>query len=204
MNGYMEFRPSPGHPHLEPLEPQPAQAPLQEDMDMSSGCSGNAAHENCSTGQGLRGSSKELGMVLQQPDACHGPAAFSLMMAESEHNPYSSGCSSEQSAKADTHQELIRTLKELKVHLPADKKAKGRASTLATLKYALRSVKQVKASEEYYQLLMSSENQPCGLDLASYSVAEVESVTSEFIGKNGVSCLEETHSPCGQSTRLQG
>lgn len=60
------------------------------------------------------------------------------------------------------------------------------------------------ASEEYYQLLMSSENQPCGLDLASYSVAEVESVTSEFIGKNGVSCLEETHSPCGQSTRLQG
>lgn len=54
--------------------------------------------------------------------------------------------SSEQSAKADTHQELIRTLKELKVHLPADKKAKGRASTLATLKYALRSVKQVKGA----------------------------------------------------------
>lgn len=54
--------------------------------------------------------------------------------------------SSEQSAKADTHKELVRTLKELKVHLPADKKAKGRASTLATLKYALRSVKQVKGT----------------------------------------------------------
>lgn len=52
--------------------------------------------------------------------------------------------SSEQSAKANTHKELIRTLKELKVHLPTDKKAKGKASTLATLKYALRSVKQVK------------------------------------------------------------
>jgi hypothetical protein len=52
--------------------------------------------------------------------------------------------SSEQSAKADAHKELIRTLRELKVHLPADKKAKGKASTLATLKYALRSVKQVK------------------------------------------------------------
>lgn len=54
--------------------------------------------------------------------------------------------SSEQSAKADAHKELIRTLKELKVHLPADKKAKGKASTLATLKYALRSVKQVKGT----------------------------------------------------------
>lgn len=52
--------------------------------------------------------------------------------------------SSEQSAKANTHKELIRTLKELKFHLPTDKKAKGKASTLATLKYALRSVKQVK------------------------------------------------------------
>ena len=53
-------------------------------------------------------------------------------------------CSSQQSTKADAHRELIRTLKELKVHLPADRKAKGKASTLATLKYALRSVKQVK------------------------------------------------------------
>ncbi|XP_058521180.1 period circadian protein homolog 2 isoform X1 [Ochotona princeps] len=152
---------------------------------MSSGCSGNAAHENCSVGQGSRGSGKELGTLLQEPDTCQGPTAFSLAMAESEHNPYSSGCSSEQSAKADTYQELIRTLKELKVHLPTDRKAKGRASTLATLKYALRSVKQVKASEEYYQLLMSSGSQPCGLDVASYSMAEVESITSEFIGKNG-------------------
>lgn len=54
--------------------------------------------------------------------------------------------SSEQSAKADAHKELIRTLRELKVHLPADKKAKGKASTLATLKFALRSVKQVKGT----------------------------------------------------------
>lgn len=52
--------------------------------------------------------------------------------------------SSQQSTKADAHKELIKTLKELKVHLPADRKAKGKASTLATLKYALRSVKQVK------------------------------------------------------------
>lgn len=53
---------------------------------------------------------------------------------------------SEQSARADTHEELIKTLKELKVHLPADKKARGKASTLATLKYALQSVKQVRGT----------------------------------------------------------
>lgn len=57
--------------------------------------------------------------------------------------------SSEQSAKADTHKELIKTLKELKVHLPADRRAKGKASTLATLKYALRSVKQVRGKSAH-------------------------------------------------------
>ena len=46
----------------------------------------------------------------------------------------------------DAHKEMIKTLKELKVHLPADKRAKGKASTLLTLKYALRSVKQVKGT----------------------------------------------------------
>ncbi|XP_023378696.1 period circadian protein homolog 2 [Pteropus vampyrus] len=91
---------------------------------------------------------------------------------------------SEQSAKADSHQELIKTLKELKVHLPADRKAKGKASTLATLKYALRSVKQVRASEEYYQLLVSSESHGCGADVPSYTVGEIERATSEFIVKN--------------------
>nr|XP_025845232.1 period circadian protein homolog 2-like [Vulpes vulpes] len=105
------------------------------------------------------------------------------MMAKSEHSTSASGCS-EQSAKADAHKELIKTLRELKVHLPVDKKAKGKASTLATLKYALRSVKQVKANEEYYQLLMSSENHPCSAYVPSYTVEEIESVTSEFIVKN--------------------
>lgn len=61
--------------------------------------------------------------------------------------------SREPSARADTHKELIRTLKELKVHLPADRKAKGKASTLATLKYALRSVKQVKGTSAHTLVL---------------------------------------------------
>lgn len=43
------------------------------------------------------------------------------------------------------------------------------------------------ASEEYYQLLMSTENQPCGAGVPSYTVEAIEGVTSEFIVKNAVS-----------------
>ncbi|KAM6152756.1 period circadian protein homolog 2 [Erethizon dorsatum] len=186
MNGYVEFSPSPNNPTKEPMEPRPGQALLQEDVDMSSGSSRNEAPENCSTGQDSQGSDcddheKELGMIVEPSDP---QSAFSLMMAEPEPNLCTSGCSSKESARADTHKELIKTLRELKVHLPADKKAKGKASTLATLKYALRSVKQVKANEEYYQLLMSSESQPCSVDVPSYTVEQVEGVTSEYMGKN--------------------
>lgn len=53
-------------------------------------------------------------------------------------------CSSEQSAKAKTQKELFKTLKELKMHLPSEKKSKGKSSTVNTLKYALRCIKQVK------------------------------------------------------------
>uniref|UniRef100_A0A8C8YNP9 Period circadian protein homolog 2 n=1 Tax=Prolemur simus TaxID=1328070 RepID=A0A8C8YNP9_PROSS len=189
MSGYSEFPSRPADPPRGPAEPKPSQALLQDDVDMSSGSSGNETSENCSTGQDSRGSDcddsgKELGMLVEPPGAHQSPNAFSLMMAKAEHNPSTSGCSSDQSAKADAHKELIQTLKELKVHLPADKKATGKASTLATLKYALKSVKQVKANEEYYQLLMSSEGHPCGPDVPSYTVEEMESVTSEYIGKN--------------------
>ncbi|KAM5268188.1 period circadian protein homolog 2 [Hipposideros larvatus] len=189
MNGFAGLAPSPRSPTKEPVEPMPGRAPLQEDVEMSGGSSGNETNENCSMGRDSQGSDcddsgKELGMLLEPPAAQQSPDAFSLMMAKADHNPSTSGCSSEQSAKADTHKELIRTLKELKVHLPADKKAKGKASTLVTLKYALRSVKQVKANEEYYQLLMASENHACGADVPSYTVDEIESITSEFIMKN--------------------
>uniref|UniRef100_A0A8C9TIA9 Period circadian protein homolog 2 n=1 Tax=Scleropages formosus TaxID=113540 RepID=A0A8C9TIA9_SCLFO len=92
--------------------------------------------------------------------------------------------SSEQSAKAKTQKELFRTLKKLKVHLPSEKRNKGKSSTLNTLKYALRCVKQVKANEEYYQMLMTNENQPPGLDVSSYTIAEIDSITSEYTLKN--------------------
>ncbi|XP_007452950.1 PREDICTED: period circadian protein homolog 2 [Lipotes vexillifer] len=189
MNGYTDYAPSPSDPSKETVEPWPRQAPLQEDVDMSNGTSGNETNENGSTGRDSRGSNcddsgRELGMLVGPPGTCQGPGTFSVMMVKSEDHPSTSGCSSEQSTKVDAHKELIKTLKELKVHLPADKRAKGKASTLLTLKYALRSVKQVKANEEYYQLLMSSEDHPCSAHVPSYTVEEIESITSEFIVKN--------------------
>uniref|UniRef100_A0A8C0UG57 Period circadian protein homolog 2 n=1 Tax=Cyanistes caeruleus TaxID=156563 RepID=A0A8C0UG57_CYACU len=91
---------------------------------------------------------------------------------------------SEQSTKAKTQKELLKTLQELKAHLPSEKRVKGKSSVLTTLKYALKSIKQVKANEEYYQLLMINESQPAGLNVSSYTVEEVETITSEYIVKN--------------------
>uniref|UniRef100_A0A8C1J0W3 Period circadian protein homolog 2 n=1 Tax=Cyprinus carpio TaxID=7962 RepID=A0A8C1J0W3_CYPCA len=112
--------------------------------------------------------------------------AFSLLSASSEQdNPSTSGCSSEESAKAKTQKELIKTLKELKLHLPPEKRNKGsKSTTLNTLKYALRCVRQVEANEEYYQLLMINDSQPSGLDVSSYTIEEIDSITSEYTLKN--------------------
>lgn len=43
------------------------------------------------------------------------------------------------------------------------------------------------ANEEYYQLLMTNESHPSGLDVASYTIEEVKNITSEYIMKNAVS-----------------
>uniref|UniRef100_A0A672Q1R3 Period circadian protein homolog 2 n=1 Tax=Sinocyclocheilus grahami TaxID=75366 RepID=A0A672Q1R3_SINGR len=94
-------------------------------------------------------------------------------------------CSSEESAKAKTQKELLKTLKELKLHLPPEKRNKGsKSTTLNTLKYALRCVRQVEANEEYYQLLMINDSQPSGLDVSSYTIEEIDSITSEYTLKN--------------------
>lgn len=59
-------------------------------------------------------------------------------------------CSSEESAKAKTQKELLKTLKELKLHLPPDSRNKGsKSSTLNTLKYALRCVRQVEGERHF-------------------------------------------------------
>lgn len=59
--------------------------------------------------------------------------------------------SSEESAKAKTQKEVIKTLKELKLHLPAEKRHSSKSSTLSTLKYALCCVKQVEGNVFSFQ-----------------------------------------------------
>uniref|UniRef100_A0A4W4DUJ8 Period circadian protein homolog 2 n=1 Tax=Electrophorus electricus TaxID=8005 RepID=A0A4W4DUJ8_ELEEL len=176
---------------------------LHEDVEMkSSGSSGsgteshgNESHGNESTGSS-RGNSKDSAILessgSNKSSNSHSASpptssnAFSLLSASSEHdNPSTSGCSSEESAKAKTQKELIKTLKELRLHLPAEKRPKGsRSNTLHTLKYALRCVRQVEANEEYYQLLMINDSQPSGLDVSSYTTEEIDSITSEYTLKN--------------------
>ncbi|XP_051534461.1 period circadian protein homolog 2-like isoform X2 [Myxocyprinus asiaticus] len=184
-------------------DPPPSPRPktqMHEDMEMggngSSG-SGTESHSNeshgnesmgSSSGNGkdsaimtLSGSNKSSNSQSLSPPSSNN--AFSLVSLEQD-NPSTSGCSSEQSAKAKTQKELFKTLKELKYHLPHDKRSKGRASTLHTLRYALRCVRQVKANEEYYQMLMINDSQPSGLDVSSYTIEEINSITSEYTLKN--------------------
>lgn len=42
------------------------------------------------------------------------------------------------------------------------------------------------ANEEYYQLLMTNDSQPSGLDVSSYTIEEIDSITSEYTLKNNV------------------
>ncbi|MGH0173011.1 UNVERIFIED_CONTAM: hypothetical protein FKN15_008488 [Acipenser sinensis] len=168
---------------------------LHSDMEMtSSGSSGNDSHGNESSGSSsgngkdsalLESSESNKSTNSQSPSPPSSSNAFSLLSSSSEpDNPSTSGCSSEESAKAKTQKELLKTLKQLKVCLPSEKRAKGKSSTLATLNYALRCVKQVKANEEYYQLLMINESQPSGLDVSSYTIEEIDNITSEYTLKN--------------------
>ncbi|XP_039343701.1 period circadian protein homolog 2 isoform X2 [Mauremys reevesii] len=198
MNGYSELANNHSQMIAEETDGQtkPERHPdtLQEDIEMSSGSSGNDfsgndMNENYSTGHDSHGNEsdengKDTAMLMESLDCHKSSNAFSLMIADSEHNPSTSGCSSEQSTKAKTQKELRKTLQELKARLPPEKRLKGKSSVLATLKYALKSIKQVKANEEYYQLLMINESHPSGLDVSSYTVEEVENITSEYIMKN--------------------
>uniref|UniRef100_A0A3B5K9H1 Period circadian protein homolog 2 n=1 Tax=Takifugu rubripes TaxID=31033 RepID=A0A3B5K9H1_TAKRU len=90
--------------------------------------------------------------------------------------------SSEESAKAKTQKEVIKTLKELKLHLPAEKRHGYKSSTLSTLKYALRCVKQVEGKVLPFQSALFCH--PSGLDVSSYTIEEIDSITSEYTLKN--------------------
>ncbi|XP_076875547.1 period circadian protein homolog 1a isoform X3 [Brachyhypopomus gauderio] len=112
-------------------------------------------------------------------------AAFSLMSGGSEQDqPSTSGCSSERPARLQTQKELLRALRELKVRVPADQRTKGRSSTLASLQYALKCVRQVRANQEYYHQWSIDENHGCCLDLSTFTIEELDNITSEYTLQN--------------------
>ncbi|XP_039603048.1 period circadian protein homolog 1b isoform X1 [Polypterus senegalus] len=121
----------------------------------------------------------------QSPSPPSSSIAYSLLSASSEQDhPSTSGCSSDQSARVKTQKELMKALKELKIRVPAERRSKGKPSTLAALQYALSCVKQVKANQDYYHQWTADENQTCKLDLTSYTVEELENITSKYTLKN--------------------
>ncbi|KAL7990836.1 hypothetical protein Chor_014266 [Crotalus horridus] len=141
---------------------------LQEDIEMNGEMSTNDTNENDSSGHDYHSNEgeendKETAMIMESFDYYK---------------------RSEQSSKSKTRKELIKTLQELKGYLPPHKKIKGKSSILATLKYALRSIKQIKANEEYYQLTMINENYLCDLDILSCTVEDVKNITAEYTMKN--------------------
>ncbi|XP_014880303.1 period circadian protein homolog 2-like isoform X1 [Poecilia latipinna] len=182
----------------------------EEDVEMkSSGSSGsgteshgneshgNESHGNDSNGHESMGSSNSCSKdsaLLESSGSnkssnSHSPSppsssnAYSLLSSEQD-NPSTSGCSSQESAKAKNQKEVIKTLKQLKLHVPSDKQHNSKSTTLSALKYALRCVKQVEANEEYYQLMMVNDSHPSGLDVSSYTIEEIDSITSEYTLKS--------------------
>ncbi|KAM6163424.1 period circadian protein homolog 1 [Rhynchocyon petersi] len=191
--------PSPGPPQHRPC-PGPS---LADDMDANSnGSSGNESNGPESRGASQRsshssssGNGKDSALLettesskstnSQSPSPPSSSIAYSLLSASSEQdNPSTSGCSSEQSARARTQKELMTALRELKLRLPPERRGKGRSGTLATLQYALACVKQVQANQEYYQQWSLEEGEPCALDMSTYTLEELEHITSEYTLRN--------------------
>ncbi|KAL1266693.1 hypothetical protein QQF64_002368 [Cirrhinus molitorella] len=95
-----------------------------------------------------------------------------------------SGSSGEQPARLETQRELLKALRELKIRMPTEWRRKGRSSTLASLQYALTCVKQVRANQEYYHQWSVEESHGCCLDLSSFTIEELDNITSEYTLQN--------------------
>ncbi|KAM9717742.1 period circadian protein homolog 1b isoform 2-T3 [Menidia menidia] len=178
--------------------------PNSDDMDGVS--SGNDSgerdnrpcrHQSSRSSRSLSSSNgKDSGMMLETTESHKssnsqslsppgGSLAYSLLSTSSEHDPPStSGCSSDQSARLQTQKELMKAIKELKLRLPAERKTKGHSSTLSALKYALQCVRQVRANKEYYHQWSVEECHGCSLDLSTFTIEELDNITSEYTLKN--------------------
>ncbi|KAK2914145.1 hypothetical protein Q8A67_002544 [Cirrhinus molitorella] len=163
-------------------------------MERGNGSRGRQSNRSYQSSSSQNG--KDSGMCLETTESnkssnSHSPSppssslAYSLLSASSEQDPPStSGCSSDQSARVQTQKELMRALNELKIRLPPERKMKGRSSTLNALKYALSCVRQVRANQEYYHQWNVEECQGCSLDLSTFTVEELDNITSEYTLKN--------------------
>ncbi|XP_061446782.1 period circadian protein homolog 1 isoform X2 [Rhineura floridana] len=173
-----------------------AQGQASDDMDVNSnGSSGNESHGDSHSSSRSSRNGKDSALLettesnkssnSQTPSPPSSSVAYSLLSESSEQdNPSTSGCSSEQSARLKTQKELMKALKEMKIRLPSEKRSKGKSGTLATLQYALSCMKQVQASHDYYQQWTIDDSQPCNLDMSTYTIEELENVTSEYTLKN--------------------
>ncbi|XP_026075364.1 period circadian protein homolog 1a [Carassius auratus] len=101
--------------------------------------------------------------------------SYSLLSGSSEQD---------QPTRLETQRELLKALRELKIRVPAEWHRKGRSSTLASLQYALNCVKQVRANQEYYHQWSVEESHGCCLDLSSFTIEELDNVTSEYTLQN--------------------
>lgn len=111
--------------------------------------------------------------------------SYSLLSGSSEQDqPTSQASSSDQPARLETQRELRKALRELKIRVPPEWHRKGRSSTLASLQYALSCVKQVRANQEYYHQWSVEESHGCCLDLSSFTIEELDNITSEYTLQN--------------------
>ncbi|MEQ2178221.1 hypothetical protein GOODEAATRI_011728 [Goodea atripinnis] len=190
----------------------------QHSDDMDGVSSGNDSGERESEGRRVRDGGASCGHQSAPSSHSHSSSngKDSGMMLEttdsnksSEHDPPStSGWSSDQSARLQTQKDLMKAIKELKLRLPAERKAKGHSSTLGALKYALQCVRQVRglnimnsfkyqedfifkhlakyfsANKEYYHQWSVEECHGCSLDLSAFTIEELDNITSEYTLKN--------------------
>ncbi|KAI4902860.1 hypothetical protein NFI96_019974 [Prochilodus magdalenae] len=153
-------------------------------------CDGHTGQE-ASTCSSNNGKDSAIEATESKSSNSHSPsppsssAAYSLLSGSSEQDqPSTSGCSSDQPARLQTQKELLKALHELKIRVPAEQRGKGRSSTLASLQYALNCVKQVRANQEYYHQWSVEENHGCCLDLSTFTVEELDNITSEYALQN--------------------
>ncbi|KAK7909794.1 hypothetical protein WMY93_014478 [Mugilogobius chulae] len=162
----------------------------------TSGSGGSSGDQRGPNSDDMDGLSSDSGMMLETTDSHKssnsqslsppsGSLAYSMLSNSSEHDlPSTSGCSSDQSARLQTQKELMKAIKELKLRLPTERKTKGHSSTLNALKYALQCVRQVRANKEYYHQWSVEECQGCSLDLSTFTIEELDNITSEYTLKN--------------------